>query len=222
MRLLILIKLISYVLITKNSNKETLVKFAIYISYLFLLLLFSSVFNDAYFLLNKDVNFIYYQRQSEHIIWLFLSASIIVKSHHISKPFEEFVKVIMNKRYIYAKIIVYAIQVFFDAVLLYGFYQLVGFFVFDQILSLESFWIIYINALTLSSFMILFIRIQNKYTLILSMILALLLPMVDIMPPGRYLLPYSTALNWHLFSIHVSMSLLYILFGLKLYHMKTI
>src|SRR5690606_21761977 len=114
-------KLILYNLVKPLRAFELWVMVIGYILYVLCLLYFSSFFDSQIErIINLKDNQIYYQNQSSYFIWVMLGVVIVIKSHHIIMANELNLWVILKSKYLYAKFIVYYIELFIVFVIVYG------------------------------------------------------------------------------------------------------
>lgn len=217
--------LFTYNLIKPLKRFEIIVIMASSLFYVACLLYFASLFDpllDQW--LNMSDNKRYYQTQSAYIIWILYGALIVIKSHHILPENELYLWVHMKSKYLYAKYATYYIQLLMYYLLIYGVCQVIYYLAFDDYLGITTEAIgLYINGFVFQSFMVLWIRIQSRYTLILSFLLVVLLPSLDLstVDAFRLLLPFNRAITTKNMIEIGSLCLIYNVLSLELQKLKT-
>lgn len=213
-----------YDLIKPLKKLEILVIASSMCLYISMLLIFSSVFDlTTERLLNLTSNMQYYRTQSAYIMWVLLGSVIVIKSHFVTPASELYLSVSLKSNYIYAKVLSYLLYVGLLSVCIYGIYQLIYAVSFDVYIGLDqTFLLLTLNGFVLASFMLLWIRIQSKYTMLLGFLIVILLPTVDISSIDfvKSLLPYLAVLKRQKVYTSVSLSIVYVIMGIELQKLK--
>lgn len=216
--------LMLYDLIKPLKKLEILVIALSMCLYIGMLLIFSSVFDVATEkLLNQTSNRQYYMTQSAYIMWVLLGSVIVIKSHFINPVSEQYLSMSLKSNYIYAKVMSYLLYVALLSACIYGIYQIIYAVAFDLYIGFDqTFFLLVINGFVLASFMLLWIRIQSKYTMLLGFLVVILLPTVDISSIGfiKSLLPYLSVLKRQKVYASVSLSIIYVISGIELQKLK--
>ena len=218
-------KLVLYNLIKPLKTFEIVVIMVASLFYMACLLYFASAFDSKFDQsLNMASNKAYYLAQSGYIIWVVYGVLIVIKSHHIIPVNELYLWVQMKSKYLYAKYIAYYIEMLFMFILIYGIFQIIYLITFKAYINITMHAIqIVVNGFVFQSFMVIWIRIQSRYTLILSFLLVVLLPSLEIetMEVVRLIIPFNRMITLKNIIEIVSLCLVYNIFSLELQKLKT-